>query len=199
MPLSLEPLVTVSDMTDLGYDPVDVTILARVSAKVRRTTGQTISAATSTATGYSPMRLPQYPVRSITSVTTESGVELGAESWNLRGQVLTGPVSPGINDFEINLDGRGATRHGWLTVVYESGWDTLPDTLIELLCSIAARIASGEGVAAAGIREKHVGDQSLTFSAEALSLHLTDLEQQQLTALFPARSGPRTIALDPPW
>lgn len=199
MPLSAEPLITVTDMDELGYDSVDPKILARVSAKVRRFTGQTISATESNAAGFSPLRLPQYPVRSITTVETEAGDELAAESWRLRGQILTGPISPGFNDFEINLSGRRNERLGWLKVTYQSGWEVLPDELVELICSIAARVASSAPAATAQLREKRVGDQSLVFSSESLSLDLSDREQQQLRAFFPRLAGPATIQTSPPW
>lgn len=201
MPLSSEPIVTAADMAAFGYSAVDDTVLMRVSTKVRRYTGQTITAATSTAAGWSPLVLPQYPVQSVTSVTDELGTVLDESAWTLRGNVLTGPVCPGINDFEINLPMTGSVRQpGWVTVVYESGWDVVPDELLELICSIAARAAAGAPVAEAGLRSRTVGGESVTFAAEAISLDLTDREQEQLDEFFPnLRRGPRTIQLGSPW
>lgn len=199
MALSAEPLITVADMDDLGYTAADPKILARVSAKVRRFTGQNISATESTASGYSPLRLPQYPVRSITAVEDETGTAISDGDWRLRGQIITGPISPGINDFEVNLSRRFNERLGWIKVTYQSGWEVLPDELLELICSIAARVASSQPAADAQLREKRVGDQALVFSSESLSLDLSDREQQQLRAYFPAQGGPSTIQTSSPW
>lgn len=203
MSLSSSPLLTAADMTAFGYSAVADAVLMRVSSKVRRYTGQTIGAATSTASGRSPLVLPQYPVNSVASVVTAAGTAVSADDWFLRGNVITAPVCPGINDFEINYGPYPAAareKYGWITVQYASGWATLPDELLELLCSIAARVAAGAGTAEAGLRTRTVGGESLTFAAEAISLDLTDREQAQLDGFFPnLRSGPRTTQLVAPW
>lgn len=194
-----EPLISSADLSYFGYDDsIDVAILTRVSAIVRRHTKQTITRATSVAKGRSPLVLPQYPVVSITSVVNAAGTAV--TDYELNGSVLTAPYCAGVNDFEINL-GTNPRSLGRLTVTYESGYDFPPDELRELCCAIAARLAGTDGVAQAGIKAREVGGESLTFAAESLSGSLTDREMDELDAMFPKHLAgpPRTVRMDPAW
>lgn len=196
-----DPLITSSDMEWFGYDAPADGITSRASAMVRRHTRQTVTEATSVARGRSPLVLPQYPVQSVASVVDGLGNTLAASAYTLHGSILTGPVCPSINDFEINLAGDQGSTAGWLTVTYQSGWAVVPDALLELVCAIAARMGATSGVAEAGIRQRQVGGETLTFAAEALSGSLTDREKADLDAFFPGHltRGPRTVSLDPRW
>lgn len=194
--MALGPIINSADMVEFGFSCVDPGVFNRVSARIRRHTGQAITAQESTASGRSPLVLPQYPVTSVTSVTTRAGTALTADSYQLNGSILTGPVCLGLNDFEINL-GQDARNYGWLTVVYQSGWDAIPDELRELACSIAARIAATSDASAAGIESRKVGEEAITFSSAALTGGLTDDEKNSLDDIFPPhlRRGPRTVVL----
>lgn len=198
--MTLEPIINSGDMAEFGYPCADYEILNRVSARIRRHTGQAITEQESTARGRSPLVLPQYPVRSITSVTTRAGTVIPTGSYQLNGSILTGPACPGINDFEINL-GQNPRDHGWLTVVYQSGWALaeIPDELRELACSIAGRISATSDAAAAGIESRRVGEEAVTFSSAALTGGLTDEEKASLDAIFAPhlRRGPRTVVMSP--
>lgn len=199
MALSSSALVDVDDMDAFGFDEVDPKLLDRVSAKVRRYTGQHITRTTSTAKGYSPLRLGQAPVVSVSSVVDEFGAVLDEAAWRLQGQVVTGPVARGINDFEINLPRRG--RAGWIEVTYESGYDVVPDELKELVCGIAARVAGLGGGAGPRIRQQTVGGESVVYDTASIAVDLNDVEKAELRAFFghTKRRGARTIDVGPLW
>lgn len=197
MPLA-SPLVDATDMDAFGFDAVDPKLLDRVSAKVRRYTGQHITRTTSTAKGYSPLRLGQAPVVSVTTVVDEYGQTLDDAAWRLQGQVVTGPIALGINDFEINLPRRG--RAGWIEVTYESGYETVPDELKELVCGIAARVAALGGPGPR-IRQQTVGGESVAYDTASIAVDLNDVEKAELRAFFghTKRRGARTIDVGPSW
>jgi len=155
-------------------------MFARASARVRGYTRQTISAATTTVSVRGPIvLLPERPVNTITSVTDVSdpagSYTLTTDEWTLRaGGVLE---TPGFG--------------GNLTVVYTSGWATLPDELVELVCGLASRLTNVVAGAAAGVQQETGGSESVTYGFDSYTAisELTTGEKRVLDRLFPPRAG----------
>lgn len=182
---TLANLADQTDATAYGYGTISSALFARASARVRGYTRQTISAATTTVTARGPViQLPQRPVNSITSVTDVTDPDntyvLGDDEWILRaGGVLETP----------NYGGN-------LTVVYSSGFATLPDELVELVCGVASRLTVTSGSAAAtaaasGVQQETGGSESVTYGFDSYNAisELTTGEKRVLDRLFPARAG----------
>jgi hypothetical protein len=166
----LPPLATAADLAFYGYEDVPDEILDRASARVRRRTGQQITAGSSTAEmPRAPYRLPQRPVTSVESVTT-----------------------PDEDELEFTLKSAGVLKVtggycGPITVEYTHGFTTLSDELIELVCAIASRLAKTPDALSLGHRTEQAGGESITYGAEAYAAvgGLTLSEQAALDALFP--------------
>lgn len=176
MPI-LPNLITEADLTAFGYDTAAVAKAAAASARVRRYTGQQITAGTSTIelNGTGPWLLPQRPVTEVTSVqdADEEDVE-----WALAGPYLSSNVCPP------------------LTVAWSHGFDPLPDELVELVCSIAARLASTPEGLSTGARTEQAGGEAVTWGADAYggTTGLTSAERKGLDRIFPKR--PRLTLMD---
>lgn len=176
----LANLATQADATAFGYGTITAAMFARASARVRGYTRQTISATTTTITGRGPViQLPERPVNSITSVTDvtdpASTITLTSDEWVLRsGGVLETP-----------------SYSGNLTVVYTSGWATLPDELVELVCGLASRLTEINPDVAAGVQQESGGSESVTFGFDSYNAisELSTGEKRVLDRIFPARAG----------
>lgn len=177
----LPPLATAADMVTYGYPPADDAVLLRASTRVRLATPgrQQITPGSSTTvlTGIGPWLLPQRPVVAVTQVLDRDGVVVPAEQWELVGQHLkTAVCAP-------------------LTVAWDHGYVDMPDELVELVCSIAARLAVVPATVAAGARTEQAGGETVTWGMEAFAgtTGLTSPERAALDRLFPRR--PRTTVL----
>lgn len=178
----LDTLATTANATAFGLSVTDAALL-RASTRLREFVGQRISSGTSTVVlRGSLVRLPQRPVTAITSVTDSDGVVLAAADYRLSGGgVLQLP------------------RHDEWTVVYAHGWsaETMPDGVVELVCTIAARLVSTDPALAAGVTQEQTGSQSQTLGWDAWKglSGLTAAEQVRARALFPR--PPRTLVMVP--
>lgn len=178
--MALPPLATAEDLAEYGYPADAENLLARASARVRRYTGQLITAGTSTVElPGRPYRLLQAPVTAVTSVA----------------------AVPDGNALSYRLGAAGVLYvygcDGPITVEYDHGYEILPDGLIELVCSIAARLASTPEGMLAGARTEQAGGESITWGTDAYSgaTGLTSTEKAELDRLFPKL--PFTIWLRP--
>lgn len=173
---ALPPLITPDDLAEYGYDADAAAKIGAASARVRRFTRQQITPGTSQATlrGPGPWLLPQRPANAITAAVDAGGHTVNAV---LSGQYVTSPAC------------------GPITVTYEHGYDPLPDELVELVCSIAARLASIPTAMAAGVRTEQAGGESVTWGADGWSgtSGLTRPERDALAAFYPRL--PRTVHL----
>ena len=176
----LTNLATQSDATAYGYGTIATAMFARASARVRGYTRQTITAQTTTTTGRGPViLLPERPVNTITSVTDvtdpDNTVALTSDEWILR--------SGGV--LEAGAYG------GNLEVVYSSGWATLPDELIELVCGLASRLSNLNAAATSGVQQETGGSESVTYGFDSYNAisELSTGEKRVLDRLFPARAG----------
>ena len=173
-------LANQTDATAFGYGTILSGMFARASARVRGYTRQTLSAATTTDVVRGPIvQLPQRPVNSVTSVTAlwEDGstTTLAADEWELRpGGVLETP------NYGCNL-----------SVVYSSGWATIPDEVKELVCGIASRLGNIQAGAASGVQQETGGSESVTYGFDSYNAiaELTTGEKRVLDRLFPRRAA----------
>lgn len=185
----LPALATTANATAFGLSVTDAALL-RASTRLREFVGQQVSSGTSTVVlRGSLVRLPQRPVTSITSVTDSDGVVLAADDYTLSGGgVLQLP------------------RHDEWTVVYAHGWTleadgetpaTIPDGVVELVCTIAARLVATDPAVAAGVTQEQTGSQSQTLGWDAWKglSGLTAAEMVRARALFPR--PPRTLVMVP--
>jgi hypothetical protein len=164
----LPPLATTTDLVTYGYDTVADAFLYRASARVRRFTRQRITPGTSVVVlhGQGPWLLPERPVREIVSVLDDNGQ---AVEHTLNGPFLSAHCRTPI------------------TVSYDHGFLDLPDGLVELVCSIASRLAQTPSAVAMGARTEQAGSETVTWGAEAYAgtTGLTAEERNALRALFP--------------
>lgn len=175
----LPALATAADATAFGITVTDAALL-RASTRVRAFVGQRISDGTSTVTARGTLlRLPQRPVRSITSVVDEDD-----------------------NPVEYTLSGGGILEvqdRCEVTVTYEHGFEdgSLPDELVEVVCTIAARLESVDPALASGVTQEQSGSASQTFGWDAWKANssLTAEEKAVLSRLFPR--VPRTFVMVP--
>lgn len=167
--MALPDLAEAANLAAYGYPPEAEAFLARASARVRRYTRQQITAGTSTVTLHAwPYRLPQRPVTAIVSVTS------------------------GGASVPYRLDAAGVIEvYGTcgrpVVVEYQHGYDVVPDGLVELVCSIAARMATTPNAVGAGAQTEQAGGESITwgYDAYAGTTGLTQAEQRELDRMFP--------------
>lgn len=179
----LPALATTADATALGLTVTDAALL-RASTRVRARTGQQISAGTSTVSLRGPSaRLPERPVTSVTSVTDEDGATLTAD-----------------DDYYLRAGGwLDLPTTGWFTVVYAHGFaaDAYPDELVEVVCTIAARLGATDSTVAKGVTQEQSGSASQTFGWDAWQGlgGLTKEEKAVVDRLFPRL--PRSLVMRP--
>lgn len=174
----LEPLASAADAADYGIT-VTAAGLARASARIRGHVRQRITYGTSTVTlPASDRRLPERPVVSVESVVSEDGTALVAGT-----------------DYELVGDRVDTARTDRLTVTYTHGLGTLPDDLVELVCTVAARMGGMPAELQAGVQQQGAGPFQQTYGWDAYKAAsgLTEGEKQVLARYWPRL--PRTITL----
>lgn len=168
----LDPLATQTDATAFGMGTISDGAFARASARVRGYTGLAFTASSYTIVARGQIvQLPQRPVSGVTSVVDEDGDDV---DWVLRaGGVLNTDCS------------------GNLTIEYDAGYTTLPDALVELVCTIASRLDTVDPAAAAGVQQETGGSESVTYGFDSYNAisELTTGEKRALDRLFPKRPG----------
>lgn len=172
----LANLANQTDATAFGHGTIPEGFFTRASARVRAYVDQDITAGTSTLVARAPVvLLPQRPVVEVTSVK-EDGVELEQNhDWVLRvGGVLEIP-----------------NQSGNLEIQYSHGYDVVPDQVKEIVCSIAARLATVTPEVAAGVIQETAGSESVSFGFDSYNAiaELSTGEKRMLDRLFPKRAG----------
>lgn len=162
----LSALATVADAEAFGFVGVTSAALVQASTRVRARARQQISAGSSTVAGQGPsFRLPQRPVVDVTSVTDSDGAAV---------------------EFEVRPGGFLVTAcDDVLTVEYDHGLTDIPDEVVEIVCTIAARLSGA--LSSAG--------QTLGFDAWRGQFGLTAEEKSVIDGLFPR--PPRLIVQRP--
>lgn len=166
----MEPLADPTDLQRFGFPDVDPAMLERASARVRAYTGgQQIVAGTSTVEaipGDRVIRLFQHPVTAVVSVVAvgPNGSEVTIPNYyTYREQYTTFDVPGLIPPPWYIADGRSVTFPSRLLspvrITYDHGHETVPDALVEVVCSVATRLASTPA-AAAGIAQEDIGSGS---------------------------------------
>ncbi|MCG6499459.1 hypothetical protein [Kitasatospora sp. A2-31] len=158
--MSLPPLATSADATAYGYTlpAADAdALLARASARIRRAAGQPITASTSTvrlAEHDGVVTLPGPPVTAVASVVAVAcdGTTSALSWWCWDGDQLTVPCGT-----------------GQVEVVYTHGYTVVPDGVVELTCSVAARFGAAPAGADGLLRSEQIDDYSRTFATEAIA------------------------------
>lgn len=174
----LPPLATESDLIAYGYPSEASAYLARASQRIRAYTRQRITSGTSTVDLTHPFMLPERPVVSITSIVDQDGTAI--DDYEVHGQMLAFP---------------------WpyperVTVTYSHGYAEVPDTLVELACSIASRIYRTSDAVYSGLRTEQTGAEMAVYGADAYAgaTSLTAEEKRTLDMLFPhTRKVPRSV------
>lgn len=174
MPLP-EPLAGVLDLVErLGRDLTDAelirsnAILRDASAAVRRAAGgQIISAATSTirVPAYGGrLKLPQYPVNSITSVVNTASQSV-TYTWYAGWTEIVVASSALLNSWEIEPF-TYSTPQLPVTVTYAHGYAVVPDDIVGVVCSVALR-ALGQEADHGGVTQESLGAYSYTVGSAA--------------------------------
>jgi hypothetical protein len=173
--MALAALATTDDLTRFGY-PVPANadnLLDRASVRIRLAAGrQTITSDTSTVTFPPPadgvLRLWQFPVTAIHAVSLDDGTQV--TDYELVGNDLYLPTT--LYQW-VGYDPMGFTdawRYSNITVTYSHGFDTVPDELVELTCSVAMRMSGTKPDRDPAIQAQTVGDVSQTINPAALDL-----------------------------
>jgi len=191
-------LATVEEAATFGYvlDPVTGPgFLNRASSRIRAYTGQTISRVTNDVARV-PIRnlvalLPQLPADKPTLVQFDGVTFLENTAW------YWDPIQYricGINPYITSANFSGWWwRHNdkYADVTYSHGYSVVPDTIKEVVCAIAYRMANTPGAAEGGTRQESVGGVSITYASEALSAgaSLTASEKAAIDRVVPRRTA----------
>ena len=177
----MDALATTSDAALFDLTVTDGALM-RASARIRGHVRQQITyGASTTILPWSNRRLPERPVVSVESVTDEDGVTLTeGTDWALAGDRID------------------TSSTGRLTVAYTHGFTTLPDELVELVCTVAARMGGMPAELQAGVQSQGAGPFQQTYGWDSYKAAsgLTEGEKQVLARYWPRL--PRTITLGSP-
>lgn len=177
----LSPLATSFDATLFDLTVTNAALL-RASNRVRAYVDQQITYGTSTVVlPRSNRRLPQRPVVAVSSVVDEDGATLTEDTdWELDGDTIT------------------TTSTDKLTVTYEHGLTELPDALVEVVCTIGARIQNMPAELQAGAQQQGAGPFQVTYGWDShkAASGLTQGEKDALDRIWPRT--PRTITMGAP-
>jgi len=196
----LPDIATSGDLARYGYSTAAYTMLPRASARVRGYTGQDITSGTSTVSLRYPFLLPQRPVVSVTSVThtDDAGTvtTLSTDSYSLENQRIvlseswTSDTDDGLSPFQVYRD-------ELLSVTYTHGYTTLPDELVEVVCSIANRMYSAPAGMASGIQSEAADGESITWGSDAYGgvAELTGAEKRVLDRVLPSSRRRPSVAM----
>jgi hypothetical protein len=196
---SLPPLADVSDVTDrlpstISVEEVRVAaLIADASATVRRYTKQDFTKRQTVAGN--KIKLPQKPVISIQSITVR--LPGSVTDALIPGWYWDGPGSDEIwltdGGSIINLAEELTFALEWQTpicqVTYTHGYDTSPDDVIGVVCSMVTRIITAPGLG--GVISEGVGEYSYRLSDTAAQgpMALTAAEKDILKDYRPKKSS----------
>lgn len=177
----LPALATSWDASAFGLTVSDAALL-RASARVRTYVDQQITYGTSTVIlPQSNRRLPQRPVIDVSAVVDSDGVTLTETT-----------------DWELDGDTIATTSTDKLTVTYTHGLVEAPDALVELVCTIGARIDSMPAGLQSGVQQQGAGpfQQTYGWDSHKAASGLTQGEKDTLDRIWPRI--PRTLTMGAP-
>ena len=169
--MTAPPIATIEDAAALGYNlPADTAeaLLNRASVRVRRAAGFPITRTTVT----SSIDFDGVPIRMPALTTEVSAVQKDGEDV----------------DFCFT-DGRlSAHSCGSLDVTFTIGYETVPDGLVDLVCSIANRLSASDDPEASALQQKSVGQTSVTWKRDSgqTSTGLSNAELEALNEYIPS-------------
>jgi hypothetical protein len=120
------------------------------------------------------IRLPNSPVTAVSSITDMDGNDV-TFTW-YSGSTIDFTSTP-LNAWELN----GSIRPQWVDVTYTHGYDQIPDTVIAIVCRLAAT-ALDTPAEDAGTQSESIAGYSYTRGAIAASGGLFGEEKAQLDA-----------------
>ena len=189
-------LATVADAATFGYilDPtLGPGFLNRASERVRSYTGQTISRVIDDVKNV-PVRnlvafMPQLPADKPTVVKFDGVTFLENTAW------YWDPIQYrlcGINPYITSGNFSGwwwRQNDKYVTVTYSHGYTTVPDSIKEIVCTIAFRMSKTPDAAEGGTRQEGAGGVNITYASETLSsgANLTSSEKAALDRVVPRR------------
>lgn len=195
-------LATIAEAASMGYvlDPISgPMLLDRASARIRAYTGQTISRVIGDVAVIPIIRgvarLPQRPADKPITVLLDGVAFVEGTAWHWD------PVRSALRCLSVHLPSANGPTDGWFcaersaTVTYSHGFVTIPQELVEVVCSVAARMASSPAGLAGGIRSETAGDVSVTYATESLSAAGALLPSEQ--GILDRLVGRRTTATLP--
>lgn len=183
-----ELLATPEDCLRFGKGEVSEGSLRTASARARGFTGQHISTKVQTviAAG-SLIKLPGRPLRSVTKVIDAYGNPV---RYRIQpGGMLRLDWTPGYADTygDELLPFPGDCTE----ITYTSGWDVVPDRIVEVICTIAARLEEVSPALSGGLQQATVGGESQGFGWDSYKGvgDLVTSEKEALARIFPRRGG----------
>lgn len=183
------PLATMDDAARFGYnlpaDPQGSSLLDRASTRVRLYTKQTVTRVVDDVVELRPLSgyviLPQRPADKPTDVKVDDGLgniyPVPFWGWNghrvicphqLRSGLFGYTWWPTPPAYPYPWLGPCICRAKQVIVTYSHGWTTVPDSVLDVVCSIANRLAAGTPGMEAGVRQEGVGDYNVTYASDAL-------------------------------
>lgn len=172
-------LAGVADAARLGYTLAagsEEFFLARATARIRRAAGQQISSMTSTVrcrVEDGTAVLPGPPITAVASVTRlaeDGGAAVTGWRWDGRERVHGITAWPLVSSGFYSYS--QACRQADVDITYTHGLVTIPDELLDLVCSVAVRLGSSGSSDAtgmeAGIRSESIDDYSVTYASDVL-------------------------------
>lgn len=167
----LQSIATTADAAAFGLTVSDEK-LAQASARVRRYTGQNITLEQSDVLRRGPVfTLPQQPVVSVDAAADDSGRPV--EFRRRAGSVV-----------EVCSDDN-------VTVSYTHGYASVPDGILEIVCTIADRLEGVTAALAGGVVSEGGGNESVGYGFDSYNAvaDLSTGEKRALDKLFPKRGG----------
>jgi hypothetical protein len=171
-------LATIEQAAEYGYVVTQVA-LNRASQRVKTFVKQDIELKTHTAyTSAYRVVLPKRPVRSLVSVKDIEGNPYTNFAFDRQTRTLALP-----------------SLRQEVTITYTAGWEEIPDSIVEIVSAIAARIVDldANDSLRAGVAQETGGNESVSYGSQAFNalISLTDEEKKVLRRLFP--KVPRSI------
>jgi hypothetical protein len=166
------PLATPNDCARFGFGTVSAAALAKASARARRVTGQHISTQLHSIAARGPrIILPGRPVQAVADVLDRNDRPVRFEL-RANGLLLVDTDQP-------------------VAVTYTSGWAKVPDHVVEIICTIAARLDSLNPALAGGVQQESGGAEAATYGWDSFQGvgDLVSSEKKALASIFPRRAG----------
>lgn len=164
------------------------TLLDGVSARVRTYTGQQFDLATDDEQRLrvrrGRVRLPQRPVVAVSAIADVDGNDV-EHTWHA-GDVVHLAALGSVPRFDVEPYANGGPT--WVDVTYTHGYATIPDDVVEVVCSMTLR-AFGSDPSASGITQEAVEGYSYSMGAAGAAGAVGMLADEKATLDVYRRKG----------